>query len=79
MTGVSGSGKSTLINNTLYPAMARHLHGGREQPAAHAGITGLDQFDKDIGIDQSPIARTPRANAAYYRDLFNPLPEIFDV
>ena len=77
VTGVSGSGKSTLINNTLYPAMARHLHGGREQPAAHEGITGLDQFDKVIDIDQSPIGRTPRSNPATYTGLFTPIRELF--
>ena len=77
VTGVSGSGKSTLINNTLYPAMARHLHGGREPPAAHGGITGLDQFDKVIDIDQSPIGRTPRSNPATYTGLFTPIRELF--
>ena len=77
VTGVSGSGKSTLINNTLYPAMARHLQGGREPPAAHEGITGLDQFDKVIDIDQSPIGRTPRSNPATYTGLFTPIRELF--
>ena len=77
VTGVSGSGKSTLINNTLYPAMAHHLHGGREPPAAHEGITGLDQFDKVIDIDQSPIGRTPRSNPATYTGLFTPIRELF--
>ena len=77
VTGVSGSGKSTLINNTLYPAMARHLHGGREPPAAHEGITGLDHFDKVIDIDQSPIGRTPRSNPATYTGLFTPIRELF--
>ena len=77
VTGVSGSGKSTLINNTLYPAMARHLHGGREPPAAHEGIAGLDQFDKVIDIDQSPIGRTPRSNPATYTGLFTPIRELF--
>ena len=77
VTGVSGSGKSTLINNTLYPAMARHLHGGREPPAAHECITGLDQFDKVIDIDQSPIGRTPRSNPATYTGLFTPIRELF--
>ena len=77
VTGVSGSGKSTLINNTLYPAMARHLHGGREPPATHEGITGLDQFDKVIDIDQSPIGRTPRSNPATYTGLFTPIRELF--
>ncbi len=77
VTGVSGSGKSTLINNTLYPAMARHLHGGREPPAAHECITGLDQFDKVIDIDQSPIGRPPRSNPATYTGLFTPIRELF--
>ena len=77
VTGVSGSGKSTLINNTLYPAMARHLHAGRHQAAAHASIEGLDQFDKVIDIDQSPIGRTPRSNPATYTGLFTPIRELF--
>ena len=57
--------------------MARHLHGGREPPAAHEGITGLDQFDKVIDIDQSPIGRTPRSNPATYTGLFTPIRELF--
>ncbi|HIE75860.1 MAG TPA: excinuclease ABC subunit UvrA [Gammaproteobacteria bacterium] len=77
VTGVSGSGKSTLINNTLYPAMARHLHGGRHQAAAHTSIEGLDHFDKVIDIDQSPIGRTPRSNPATYTGLFTPIRELF--
>ena len=77
VTGVSGSGKSTLINNTLYPAMARHLHAGRHQAAAHASIEGLDHFDKVIDIDQSPIGRTPRSNPATYTGLFTPIRELF--
>jgi len=77
VTGVSGSGKSTLINNTLYPAMARHLHSGRQQPAPHDEIEGLEQFDKVIDIDQSPIGRTPRSNPATYTGLFTPIRELF--
>jgi len=77
VTGVSGSGKSTLINNTLYPAMARHLHAGRHQAAAHSSIEGLDHFDKVIDIDQSPIGRTPRSNPATYTGLFTPIRELF--
>jgi excinuclease ABC subunit A len=77
VTGVSGSGQSTRINNTLYPAMARHLHAGRHQAAAHASIEGLDQFDKVIDIDQSPIGRTPRSNPATYTGLFTPIRELF--
>ena len=77
VTGVSGSGKSTLINNTLYPAMARHLHSSRQQPAPHDAIEGLEQFDKVIDIDQSPIGRTPRSNPATYTGLFTPIRELF--
>ncbi len=77
VTGVSGSGKSTLINNTLYPAMARHLNSARQQPAPHDGIEGLEQFDKVIDIDQSPIGRTPRSNPATYTGLFTTIRELF--
>jgi excinuclease ABC subunit A len=77
VTGVSGSGKSTLINNTLYPAMAKHLHSGRDQASAHDAIAGLDHFDKVIDIDQSPIGRTPRSNPATYTGLFTPIRELF--
>jgi|TARA_B100001123_G_scaffold170555_1_gene196238 excinuclease ABC subunit A len=77
VTGVSGSGKSTLINNTLYPAIARKLHHGRRQAAAHQGIEGLEHFDKIIDIDQSPIGRTPRSNPATYTGLFTPIRELF--
>ncbi len=77
VTGVSGSGKSTLINNTLYPAMAKHLHAGRDQASAHDAIAGLDHFDKVIDIDQSPIGRTPRSNPATYTGLFTPIRELF--
>jgi excinuclease ABC subunit A len=77
VTGVSGSGKSTLINNTLYPAMAGHLHSSRQQPAPHDGIEGLEQFDKVIDIDQSAIGRTPRSNPATYTGLFTPIRELF--
>ena len=77
VTGVSGSGKSTLINNTLYPAMAQHLHSSRQQPAPHDAIEGLEQFDKVIDIDQSAIGRTPRSNPATYTGLFTPIRELF--
>ncbi len=77
VTGVSGSGKSTLINDTVYPAVAKHLHGGRHTPAAHDNIEGLDYFDKIIDIDQSPIGRTPRSNPATYTGLFTPIRELF--
>ena len=77
VTGVSGSGKSTLINNTLYPAMAQHLHSSRHPPAPHDAIEGLEQFDKVIDIDQSAIGRTPRSNPATYTGLFTPIRELF--
>ena len=77
VTGVSGSGKSTLINDTLYSAAAKHLYDSNVDIAAHAGIDGLDQFDKVVDIDQSPIGRTPRSNPATYTGLFTPLRELF--
>jgi len=77
VTGVSGSGKSTLINNTLYPAMAKHLNAARDPAAEHTAIEGLDHFDKVIDIDQSPIGRTPRSNPATYTGLFTPIRELF--
>ena len=77
VTGVSGSGKSTLINNTLYPAVAQTLYKSKMNPAAHDHIGGIDQFDKVIDIDQSPIGRTPRSNPATYTGLFTPIRELF--
>jgi len=77
VTGVSGSGKSTLVNDTLYASAARHLYGSNLEPAACAGIDGLDQIDKVVDIDQSPIGRTPRSNPATYTGLFTPLRELF--
>jgi excinuclease ABC subunit A len=82
ITGVSGGGKSTLVIETLYKAAARKLNGGREHPAPHDRIEGLEFLDKVIDIDQSPIGRTPRSNPATYtgafthiRDWFTELPE----
>jgi len=77
ITGVSGSGKSTLINDTLYAAVAKHLYGSNTEPAPYEEIQGLDQFDKVVDIDQSPIGRTPRSNPATYTGLFTPIREIF--
>ncbi len=77
VTGVSGSGKSTLINETLYKHAARRLHGGNLLEAPCEEITGLEQIDKVIDIDQSPIGRTPRSNPATYTGLFTPIRELF--
>jgi excinuclease ABC subunit A len=82
ITGVSGSGKSTLVNDILYRALAKQLYGSREEPGEYKRITGFENIDKAIRIDQSPIGRTPRSNPATYtgvftaiRDLFAMLPE----
>ena len=71
VTGVSGSGKSTLINDILYNALAAKLHGARLRPAEHKEIKGLENIDKIINIDQSPIGRTPRSNPATYTGVFD--------
>jgi excinuclease ABC subunit A len=77
VTGVSGSGKSTLINETLYPAVANRLHQAKLRPGAHARIEGLDQIDKIINIDQSPIGRTPRSNPATYTGVFDHIRQLY--
>jgi excinuclease ABC subunit A len=77
VTGVSGSGKSTLVNDTLYHAAARHLYGSQPEPAPFQTLEGLEQFDKVINVDQSPIGRTPRSNPATYTGLFTPIRELF--
>jgi len=77
VTGVSGSGKSTLINDTLYRAVAHHLHGSNTAPAPYGAIEGLDFFDKVVDVDQSPIGRTPRSNPATYTGLFTPIRDLF--
>jgi excinuclease ABC subunit A len=78
ITGVSGSGKSTLINQTLYPVSARVLNKATTLKAApHDAVEGLDQLDKVVDIDQSPIGRTPRSNPATYTGLFTPIRELF--
>jgi excinuclease ABC subunit A len=77
VTGVSGSGKSTLINDTLYASVAKHLYGSALEPAPCRAIDGLEQFDKVVDIDQSPIGRTPRSNPATYTGLFTPIRELF--
>ncbi|MBI3896755.1 MAG: excinuclease ABC subunit UvrA [Gammaproteobacteria bacterium] len=77
VTGVSGSGKSTLINDTLYAVAAKHLYDSHTEPAPHKAIEGLDQFDKVVDIDQSPIGRTPRSNPATYTGLFTHIRDLF--
>jgi excinuclease ABC subunit A len=77
ITGVSGSGKSTLINDSLYLQAAMQLNGAATEPAPMDEILGLDQCDKVVDIDQSPIGRTPRSNPATYTGLFTPIRELF--
>ncbi|MDB6002162.1 MAG: excinuclease subunit, partial [Rhizobacter sp.] len=76
VTGVSGSGKSTLVNDTLYAAVARQIYRAHDEPAPHEEIVGIEQFDKVINVDQSPIGRTPRSNPATYTGLFTPIREL---
>jgi len=77
VTGVSGSGKSTLINDILYKSLARALYRAADEPGAHTSIEGIDQLDKVIQIDQSPIGRTPRSNPSTYTGLFTFIRELF--
>src|SRR5919108_969494 len=77
VTGVSGSGKSTLINDILFKALACHIYNTKEKPGKHRNLSGLEYVDKVIGIDQSPIGRTPRSNAATYVNAFTPIRELF--
>jgi excinuclease ABC subunit A len=77
VTGVSGSGKSTLLVEVLYKALARSLSGAREMPGAHRSLEGVENIDKVINIDQSPIGRTPRSNPGTYTGLFDPIRNLF--
>ncbi len=77
VTGVSGSGKSSLINEILYKSVAAELNNAKSKPGKHKAITGLENIDKIINIDQSPIGRTPRSNPATYTGLFTPIRDLF--
>ncbi len=77
VTGVSGSGKSSLVNGILYPVLAKQLNRAVTYPGAHDRIDGIEQLDKIIAIDQSPIGRTPRSNPATYTGLFNDIRDLF--
>ncbi|HEY8451349.1 MAG: excinuclease ABC subunit UvrA [Micromonosporaceae bacterium] len=77
VTGVSGSGKSTLVNEILYAALANQINGARLVPGRHTRITGLQHVDKVVGVDQSPIGRTPRSNPATYTGVFDHIRKLF--
>ena len=77
VTGVSGSGKSTLVNDILFRVLARELNGARTVPGRHRTVTGVDQVDKVVHVDQSPIGRTPRSNPATYTGVFDHVRKLF--
>ncbi len=79
VTGVSGSGKSTLISETLLPALSRKLHRSLDEPMAHERIEGLDNIDKVVEVDQSPLGRTPRSNPATYTGVFTDIRKLFEI
>jgi excinuclease ABC subunit A len=77
VTGVSGSGKSSLVNDILYKVLANQLNGARQVPGKHKRVTGLDQLDKVVHVDQAPIGRTPRSNPATYTGVFDKIRTLF--
>jgi len=77
VTGVSGSGKSSLVNDILYKVLANELNGARQIPGRHTRVTGLDQLDKVVHVDQAPIGRTPRSNPATYTGVFDKIRTLF--
>jgi excinuclease ABC subunit A len=77
VTGVSGSGKSTLVNDILYATLANQINGARLVPGRHTRVSGVDQVDKVVGVDQSPIGRTPRSNPATYTGVFDHVRRLF--
>lgn len=77
VTGVSGSGKSTLIDDTLYPILNNHIYNGNRTPMPYKSIKGIEQLDKIIEIDQSPIGRTPRSNPATYTNVFTDIRKLY--
>jgi excinuclease ABC subunit A len=77
VTGVSGSGKSSLIHETLFPILNRHFYNSKREPLPYKGVEGLEQIDKVIEVDQSPIGRTPRSNPATYTNLFSEIRSLY--